>query len=345
MVQRTDLSGPGLYNICATGMVNRLTNRNSSVKHPGSTNEPNDDEDEINLRKLFEVLWDGKWWICGATLVSILVATAIAVMLPNVYRSEALLAPAQEEGAGGLSSLASQYGGLASLTGIDLGKRPIQKTTLGIETLKSRKFLTEFIQRHGILVPLFASKGVDLNSGALFLDSSIYDSQRGIWTRNVSPPRHASPSQQEAYEELYRLISIREDRDSGLVTLSVEHHSPYLAKQWVDWLVADINQAMMEQDVSKAQQTIQFLNNQIEQTSVADLQNVFYRLIEEQTKTVMLATVSAEYLLRTIDPAIAPEIEARPQRAVIVLLGAFLGLLLGTFAFLLIRNFRPNRQM
>ena len=58
----------------------------------------------------------------------------------------------------------------------------------------------------------------------------------------------------------------------------------------------------MRQDVAEAEQAITYLNKQIENTSLAELRNVFFRLIEEQTKTIMLANVSQEYLLKTLDP-------------------------------------------
>jgi len=108
------------------------------------------------------------------------------------------------------------------------------------------------------------------------------------------------------------------------VTLAFEHYSPTIAKQWVDWLVQDINATVMRQEVDEAEQAIEYLNKQIMATSLADLQNVFFRLIEEQTKTVMLANVSKEYLLKTLDPAVAPEKKAKPMRVLIVLLSAIL---------------------
>lgn len=112
------------------------------------------------------------------------------------------------------------------------------------------------------------------------------------------------------------------------MTIAVQHYSPVVAKQWVDWLVQDINDTVMRQDVDEAEQAIEYLNKQIQATSLADMQNVFFRLIEEQTKTVMLAKVSDEYLLKTVDPAVAPEKKVKPRRALIVLLSAILSAVL-----------------
>jgi LPS O-antigen subunit length determinant protein (WzzB/FepE family) len=68
------------------------------------------------------------------------------------------------------------------------------------------------------------------------------------------------------------------------------------------------------------------------------MQTVFYQLIEEQTKTIMLAEVSQEYVLKTIDPANAPEEKAKPKRALIVVLGTMLGGILSVL-IVLVRYF------
>jgi uncharacterized protein involved in exopolysaccharide biosynthesis len=249
-------------------------------------------------------------------------------MLPNIYRAEALLAPNDQDNAGGLSALAAQYGGLASLAGINLGGGSANRIVLGLEVLRSRKFISEFIERHDILVPLMAAKDWNSESGELEIDSDDYDVAAKKWIREVSPPKKTIPSMQEAHEEFMDILSVSQDKTSGFVRLAVEHYSPTVAKQWVDWLVEDINSTIMEQDVAEAQQAIEYLNEQIQSTSLAELQSVFFELIEEQTKTVMLAKVSDEYLLRTLDPAVVPEKKSYPKRPLIVILSTFLGFFL-----------------
>ncbi len=138
------------------------------------------DDDEFDLRALFRVLWAGRWLIGGITFAAAVIAVIVALMLPNIYRAEALLAPNQDEGAGGSSALAAQYGGLASLAGINLGDDSANKAALGLEILKSRKFISEFIERHELLVPLMASKGWDVQSGELIIDADIFDVTEGI---------------------------------------------------------------------------------------------------------------------------------------------------------------------
>jgi len=47
---------------------------------------------------------------------------------------------------------------------------------------------------------------------------------------------------------------------------------------------------------------------------------VFYQLIEEQTKTLMLAEASDEYVLKTISEAKVPVEQEKPNRLLIIIL-------------------------
>ena len=65
-------------------------------------------------------------------------------------------APA-ESSRGGISGLMKQYGGLASLAGVSLpGGEEGSRTQLGIELMKSRAFIGDFLERHDILPELMA---------------------------------------------------------------------------------------------------------------------------------------------------------------------------------------------
>lgn len=286
-------------------------------------------DDEIDVRDISRTLWSGKWLIAAVIFVTALVAVVVAFKMPNIYRTEALLAVNEQDNAGRFSSVASQYGGLASLAGINLNGGSIDKIEVGLATLKSRRFLSAFIARHDILVPLMAADGWDAETGKLIIDRDTFDPTTMEWTRSVRPPKTPTPSAQEAYEAFVDILSISRDRSSGFVTVAITHVSPTIAKQWVDWLIQDLNSSIMREDVEEAERAIKYLNDQIENTSLAQLQSVFFNLIEEQKKIMMLAAVSPEYMFKTIDPPVVPERKARPNRAMIVAVGALFGLVLG----------------
>ena len=86
---------------------------------------------------------------------------------------------------------------------------------------------------------------------------------------------------------------------------------------------------MRQKDVSEAEQAIEFLTTKIDENNLLSLDEMFARLIEEQTKTIMLANVSDDYIFRVIEPPVIAEEKSSPQRALICLIGTFLGTLLG----------------
>ena len=137
-------------------------------------------------------------------------------------------------------------------------------------------------------------------------------------------------------------MGIFEDKKTGYISVSVEHQSPVIAAQWVRWLVEDVNAAVKAQDVDEATDSIDYLKQQVSNTSLADLQAVFFELIQSQTETVMLAQVRPEYVFKTIDPAVVPEEKSKPSRALICVLGTLLGGTLG-IVLVLIRHYALSK--
>ncbi|WP_392343432.1 Wzz/FepE/Etk N-terminal domain-containing protein [uncultured Shewanella sp.] len=293
-------------------------------------------DDEIDLRELFSVIWQGKWLIIAITAVFAICSVIFAITQPNIYKSEALLAPADsEQGGSGLSALSGQFGGLASMAGINLGGGGVDKTLMAIEVIKSRQFTSDFIQSHHLLPDLMAAKKWNLKDNSISYDEDLYNALESKWVREVKPPYKSEPSMQEAYKVFSKIIAINAEKDTGMVTVSVEHLSPLVAQQWVNWLVTDINNEMKQRDVAEANRSKVFLQTQIQQTNVADIRSILYKLIEEQTKTIMFAEVRDEYVFKTIDPAIVAEEKFKPQRALVCIVGTLFGGFLATLLVLI----------
>jgi uncharacterized protein involved in exopolysaccharide biosynthesis len=104
-------------------------------------------------------MWSRRWIVATITLGAGIIAIIFALLIPETYRAEALVAPDDPDRAGSLSALAAKYGGLASLAGIDLRDQSVDRTALALEILKSQKFLTELVDDHEILEDLMAADG------------------------------------------------------------------------------------------------------------------------------------------------------------------------------------------
>jgi len=308
-----------------------------------STNAYSSD-DEIDLRELWNAIWQGKWLIIGITSIFAVASVIYALSLPDEYKSTVLLAPASSSSSSSLSKLGGQFGGLASLAGINLGSGGAEdKSVIAMEIIKTWDFLEAFIVDNNIQVEIFAAEGWDRNSNQLLIDPDLFDMKSNKWVRKFDTGRgeKSEPSSWELFEEIKDRISISQDKTSGLISLSVDYYSPVIAKEWADKLVKSINFHLQKQDREEATKSIAYLNKKIKETNITDMQSVFYQLIEEQTKTLMLAEVSDEYVFRTLSPAKVAEEKAKPKRALIAILGFLLGGMLAVI-IVFIRHFRQK---
>jgi len=305
-----------------------------TIKSPETLPNTVASDDEIDLRELFLVLWDGKLLIIFITGFAAACAVLFALWLPDLYESKALLAPKDESGAGGLAGLARQYGGLASLAGINIGGGggASSKAMIAQQKIQSLDFFTRHLYEK-IVRDLMAVDHWDAASGALVYDSDIFDVKSQTWTREPSPPRQAKPSAQETHGAFLEVLSIAEDQKTSLITIAIKHQSPVVAQAWIALIIEAVTEELRGSDIEEARRSIAFLEQQREQTSLVSLDEVFAQLIEEQTKTIMLANVSKDYVFSVIDPAVVPELKTEPQRALICILGTLLG---GMLAVLLV---------
>lgn len=293
--------------------------------------------DEINLRELFGIIWRFRWLIIGSTLLAGILAGAISMSMPNIYRSRALLVPADESQGGGLAALSGQFGAFASLAGVSLGKGEASKTIIAMEVLKSRAFVAGFVQRRRVAVPLMAGKKWDAENNQMVINAEVYNSATQQWIGNDAESEIAPPSDWDIYKRFISIVSVMQDNKTGLITLTVDSVSPTLAQQWGSWLIEDVNAHVRQMDVDEASKSIEYLRQQLEKTSIKEMQQIFFQLIEKQTQVIMLANVRDQYAFKVIDPPVVPQEKQGPRRALIVLVTMMaMGLL--CVAGVLVRN-------
>jgi len=300
-------------------------------------------DDKVSLKELSCVIWRGKWIVIFMTFTFAITSTIFAMSQPDMYRADSLLSPADSSGSSGLANISGQLGGLAALAGVNIGGSEKSQAELAVQVIKSRQFVESFITQHDLIVPLMAVKNWDIKSDTLIIDSDIYSETTDEWFREPKGLRGKKPTLQEAYEVFIKeVFDIEKDKDSGLYSVSINYYSPFVAKKWVTWLIEDINNNMRERVISDTKNNLLYLHSQLEKTSVAAMQGTFYKLIEEQTKSLMLAEVQEEFVFKVIDPAVVPEVKFKPKRALICIIGTFLGVSLGLAMVLLNFVFRRH---
>ncbi|MDI9244988.1 Wzz/FepE/Etk N-terminal domain-containing protein [Marinobacter sp. CHS3-4] len=293
--------------------------------------KPNPNE-IVNLRELFATLWRGKWIIIATTFTFAVGGVFYALSKPDVYQASVLLAPTQDEGR---RNIGGQLGGLASLAGINIGNAGANQTVMAKEVLLSRSFLTNYIHRHELMVPLMATEAWDSESGKWVINREVYNPDTEEWMMNHEG-ESLKPNDWDLVKALKVKLSVSESKDTGMVSLSVKSQAPPVAKQWAEWLVKDINEHMRKQDVLKSEARIDYLKAKLSETNIADMRKVFYQLIENETRTVMLASAQQEYVFETVDPAVVPREKSGPKRTLIAIIVTILGAIIGILIVLIV---------
>ena len=299
-------------------------------------------DDEIDLRELFGVLWAGSRKIIAITVVFAVVSVTYALLIPNQYKATALLAPAQSDSSD-LSGALGQLGGLASLAGVDIGGGKSSEAQMAQEIMKSWSFIEDFIVDNDLAVELCAVQGWSKESNELLINDGVYDTENKQWfKKNNECGVTGPPSSWILFETFSERLVVSENKKTGLVSVSIEYYSPQIAKQWLDMYVAAINAYMQQRQVKKVTNNINYLQDQIEKTSIAEMREVFYTIIEGQTKNRMVAEASPEYAFVALSPSMVPEKKSQPERALICILGTLLGGILSVLLVLMMHYARKS---
>ena len=291
----------------------------------------NYDQDHINILEFIETLWKGKFTILILVLLFSISSVFYALSLKDYYQSSSLLSINQDSNnsIGGLSSIASQYSSIASFAGISLPSQSGSKKDLVLATLNSRVFLERLLQNDWVLPGLYALTSYNKSTQNLNFDKSLYDPATKKWQLDNKTNKSLKPSLLEAHTKYINILNIEENNSNSFIKIEIEHISPVYAKELIELIIEEINLMIRGQDMRESSNALKYLENQINQTKVADIRNSINTMIQAQIQTQMLAKIKKDYLLTQIDPPFVAERKSSPTRSVICIVGAILGLVFG----------------
>ena len=295
--------------------------------------------DEIPINDIFNLLLDNKKKISLVTIIFAIFSVTLSLSLPNIYKSSSLLSVVNDSSSNGISSLASQYGGIASMAGIALPSSSGEdKSSLVIQTLLSRDFLKNLIKNNNILPQLIAAKKYNTDTKETIYDEKVYSSEKGAWIRKPQKNKEIVPSYLEAHEAYLDIISISKDKLTGFITVSVDHVSPDFAYSFLSLIINELNISLRDRDIKEATDSVAYLRDKLVTTQEKDIQYSLNELIKIQLEKLMLANVRTSYIINPIDSPYVPENKSSPKRAVICIVITIIGFFMSCL-YILIRHY------
>ena len=298
-----------------------------------------DEKDSIDLKKYIILLWNFKKFLIFSFIFFGIIAVIYAKSIPNVYTSQILLSPKDNQN----FSMPSGVSGLAAVAGISLPQSKEQNLVdLSLEVLSSMDFFEIFYNDTEFLKDLIAIKEYDAKNRKIIYDSKKYD----LKTKELKTFEEngvAFPSFQLSYEKfVLKHLSFKKDLKTGFVSISVRHDSPLIAKRWLTRIHSELNNYVKAMKKEEAQDFKNYLSNELSLNKLPEIGAVLSGLIKQQIQTLMLAEASNDYVFYIIDTPRVPELKTGPNRALICIIFSAISMFIIVFLIIIldIYNYR-----
>lgn len=292
---------------------------------------------EVIFYKVFSLLLNEKKKIFFITLCLTIISLIYLFLIPNIYTSSAILKPVEKNTSITQSNAISS---LASISGFDLNNYA-NSSDEAIARIQSFNFFQELFLPNINLEDLVAIKRWNIKDNTIIYKKKLYDSDSSLWVRNVKSHQSKIPSDLEAYEFYKNILKIKKDKKTSFITISIDHHSPFIAKNWLDLIIKSINKSMQEDEKKLYEIYIEHLKNSLLESTFNEVNQATSRLIEKQIYNLMLTSASESYVFKTLDLPFVPEEKSYPNRLLMLIISIIVNTIL-SFLFVLFKN---NKQI
>lgn len=202
----------------------------------------------VEPAEAIEELWArilGGWrWVAAAAVAGALFGTVVAFLAPAKYRAEAAFIAEQGQG----PRLPNSIGALAGQFGV----------SLGADGSQSPRFYAQLIESRGVLVRLLHVR--------VQTRSDEQDSVPLLVALEVGG-QNAEDSLEQGVKRLRKLVEVRADQRTNIVSLTSEASNPLLAAAIANSLLAELERFNREHRQSQAGRRRVFLEDRVSSAS------------------------------------------------------------------------------
>lgn len=294
-----------------------------------------EEEDEIDLLALARTICKGKKLIVCIVAIFTFATAVLSLFMTNTYTVEAVIKPVStEKGGGKLASLASQFGGLATLAGIAM---PGTSTSAElVKLLESNVIRKNIIEKYNLLPVLFPKRWDEekktwkKKSFANLNPLVLINKLRPI-DPNMPKKEPGVPDIWDGIRELDKDVKINYNMKEDIVTVTVSFRNPEMAEKIANYFITELGDLISSEAKRIAVVNKEYLEKQLLETNDNLVQQKIYSLIAEKIETMMMAEVKEGFAFKVLDPPMAPDKKSKPKRAQMVIVAFMVSFFLGIF--------------
>lgn len=297
------------------------------------------EEDEIDLRELWQTVLKGKKIIALITMVVVFLTLLYVLSIPNVYKSAAVLIPSSEDKSQSLGGLS----GLAAMAGVSLGGASSMTPDVAFNALLSNyDFMKTFIKENKI-DEYYKSETADNN----YVFALGF---RGIYNLFKSTP--SDDKKQDHEKEIYDLtkklssnFSINADKKSGLITVAYSDEDRIYAPKMVNLFLQDASKYLVKNNLDNINKRLSYFEKEMAQTEGFELRQslsgIISKIVQEKVMMQSKQYYQCDLLTAAQEPYIANKI--KPKRALILVVSFITSIILGVFLVFFLNFIREEK--
>ena len=293
------------------------------------------EEDEIDLRELWETIKKGKWIIFTITTIIVIVTFVYVLKLPNVYKSEAVLIPTEKDSGAALGGL----GGLAAMAGVNIGSSASMTPDVAFNALlHNDEFMKKFIVKNGIYAH-YTSPDFDKNYVFAFGMNGLYELTKSDKTGSKDELLY------DIIKDLRTNLSISADKKSGLITVSYMDSDRFYAPKVVNMFLKDASEYLVENSLKNINSRLKYFQTEMSRIDGFELRQSLSQIISKivQDKVMMKSKQYYQCDLLTSAQVAYVKDKAKPKRGLILVVSFITSIILGIFLVFFLNFIKQER--
>jgi len=296
------------------------------------------EEDEIDLRELWQTILKGKKIIVILTSVIVVLTLVYALKLPNVYKSETVLIPTESGGGSGLGGL----GGLAAMAGISIGGGGSMTPDVAFNSLLNNyDFMRKFVVKNK-----FDEYYEDVNRDKNYVFALGF---RVIYDLFKSSKKESADAEQEVFliiKEIKKNLSISSNKKTALISVSYSDSDRNLPPLIIEAFLEDASDYLVENNLRIINRKLGYFQKELINVDGFELRQSISGMVSKILEEKVMMKSKKYYqcdVLMAATPVYIKD-KSKPKRGLILVVSFITSIILGIFLVFFLEFIKGTKE-